>query len=153
MAFEFLSCVTHGQATTAGEVLTTVLLQRESSILSRLASLGELAYLFEILLGAAAVVIGTIGVLRCFGRNALCSGPALIAEKCASLSDERRASAADASGADASGQETEVTIRLDEGHLWLLRRRRCIVTFQSPLGGTPIAGREVWYAKGEKSHS
>lgn len=148
MAFELWSCLTHGEVTAAREVLATVVLQRESGTLLRLASLGELAYLFEILLGAAAAVLGTIGVLRCFGRNALCPGPALIAETCTSLSDEREAPAA-----EASGQDTEVTIRLDERHLWLRRRHRCIVTFQTPLGGAQIAGREVWDAKGEKLHT
>jgi len=50
------------------------------------------------------------------------------------------------------------SVRIEDGdpterHLWLLRRHRCIVTFQSPLGGDQIAEREVWYAKGEKSRT
>jgi hypothetical protein len=109
---------------------------------------GELAYLFEALLGVAMAVFAAVGFVRSFGRNALSSGSALIAETCTSLSDERQAPVE-----GPSGQDAEVTIRLDERHLWLLRRHRCIVTFQTPLGGDQIAGREVWYAKGEKSRT
>jgi len=148
MAFELWSCVTCGEVTAARVDLTMVVLHGGTNILLRLASVGELAYLFEALLGAAMAVIAAVGLLYSFGRNALSSGSALIAEKCTSLSDERQAPVE-----GPSGQDAEVTIRLDERHLWLLRRHRCIVTFQSSLGGDQKAGQEVWYAKGEKSRT
>ena len=145
MAFELWSCVTSGEVTAARDDLAMVVLHGGTNILLRLASVGELAYLFEALLGAAMAVIAAVGLLYSFGRNAISSGSALIAEKCTSLSDERQAPVE-----GPSGQDAEVTIRLDERHFWLLGRHRCIVTFQTPLGGDQIAGREVWYAKGEK---
>jgi len=148
MAFELWRCVTYGEVTAARDGLAMVVLHGGTNILLRLASVGELAYLFEALLGVAMAVIAAVGLLYSVGRNALSSGPALIAEKCTSLSDERQAPVE-----GPSGQDAEVTIRLDERHLWLLRRPRCIVTFQSPFGGDQIAGREVWYAKGGKSRT
>jgi hypothetical protein len=148
MAFELWSCVTYGEVTAARDGLAMIVLHGGTKILLRLASLGELAYLFEALLGLAMAVFAAVGFVRSFGRNALSSGSALIAEKCTSLSDERQAPAE-----GPSRQDAEVTIRLDERHLWLLRRHRCIVTFQTHLGGDQIAGREVWYAKGEKSRT
>jgi len=144
MAFEFLRCITHGETTATRDILAMVVLQGGSS---RLISLGQLVYLFEILLGVAAAVMGAIGILRCFGKNALCPGITHIDEQCNSLSNERQAGPEEPSEPDA-----EVTIRLDEGHLWLLRRHRCIVTVHAPLGGVKNTGREVWYARSEKSH-
>jgi hypothetical protein len=147
MAFELWNCcLTHGETTAAVEVLETVVFQKDSSTFLWAATLGDLAYLFEILLGAAAAMLGAIGVLRSFCRNALRPAPALIAETCTSLSHERGVPAA-----KASGQDTEVTIRLDERHLWLLRRHRCVVTLQTPWRGAQIAEREVWYSKRDKS--
>jgi hypothetical protein len=147
MAFALWSCVTHGGVTAVRDGLAMVMLHGSSSIFVRFAFVWELAYLFEILLGAAAAVLGAIGVLRCFGRNALCPGPALIAEKCTFLSVERQTPRE-----ESSERNAEVPIRLDDRHFWPLRRHRCVVTFQTSLGGAQIAGREVWYAKGEKSH-
>ena len=147
MAFEFWRSVTHGGTIAARDILVIAVLRGGSSILSRLASLGELAYLFEILLGAATAMLGAIGLLRCSRRSALYSGAALIDEKCHSLSNERLARVVEPSEPDA-----EVTIRLEDGHLWLLRRHRCIVTVHTPLGGVKNTGREVWDARSEKSH-
>ncbi len=143
MAFEFLRCVTHGDTTATRNILATVVLQGGSSWL---AYLGQLAYLFEILLGVATAVLGAIGILYCFGRNALCPGTAHIDEQCNSLSNERQARVEEPSEPDA-----EVTIRLEDGHLWL-RRHRCIVTVHTPLGGVKNTGRGVLYARSEKSH-
>jgi len=145
MAFELWSCVTSGEVTAARDDLAMVVLHGGTNILLRLAFVGELAYLFEALLGVAMAVFAALGFVRSFGRNALSSGSKLVAEKCTSLGDEREAPVE-----GPSGQDAEVTIRLDERHFWLLGRHRCIVTFQTPLGGDQIAGREVWYAKGEK---
>ncbi len=144
MAFEFLRCVTHGETTATRDILAMVVLQGGSSWLI---CLGPLVYLFEILLGVGTAVLGSIGVLRCFGKNAVCPGSAHIDEQCNSLSNERQVPVEEPSEPDA-----EVTIRLEDGHLWLLRRHRCIVTVHTPLGGVKNTGREVWYARSEKSH-
>ncbi len=145
MAFGFLGYVTHGGATAATDILALVTLRGSSSIFSRLASLGELVYLFEILLGTATAVLGAIGVFRCFGGNALCPGPALVDEQCTRLNAERQGPVQQPSEWD-----PEVTIRLENGHLWPLRRHRCIVTVRTSVGSAQSAGREVWYATGEK---
>ena len=113
MAFEFLRCVTHGETAATRDILAMVVLQGGSSWLI---SLGQLVYQFEILLGVATAVLGAIGILRCFGKNALCPGTADIDEQCNSLSNERQARVEEPSEPDA-----EVTIRLEDGHLWLLR--------------------------------
>jgi hypothetical protein len=144
MAFEFLRYVTHGDTTATRDILAMVVLQGGSSWLI---SLGQLVYLFEILLGVATAVLGAIGILYCFGKNALCPGTADIDQQRNSLSNERQARVEEPSEPDA-----EVTIRLEDGHLWLLRRHRCIVTVHTPLGGVKNTGREVWDARSEKSH-
>ena len=144
MAFEFLRCVTHGETTATRDILAMVVLQGGSSWLI---SLGRLVYLFEILLGVATAVLGAIGVLRYFGRNALCPGTTHIDEQCNSLSNDRQTRVE-----ESSEQNAEVTIRLEDGHLWQRRRHRCIVTVHTSLGGVQNAGREVWSARDEKSH-
>ena len=144
MAIEFLRCITHSETTVIRDILAMVVLQGGSSWLI---SLGQLVYLFEILLGVATAVLGAIGILYCFGKNALCPGTADIDERRNSLSNERQARVEEPSEPDA-----EVTIRLEDGHLWLLRRHRCIVTVHTPLGGVKNTGREVWDARSEKSH-
>jgi hypothetical protein len=144
MAVEFLRCVTCGETTGTRDILAMVVIQGGSSWLI---SLGRLVYLFEILLGVATAVLGAIGILCCLGKNALCPGTAHIDEQCNLQSNERKARVEEPSGPDA-----EVTIRLEDGLLWLLRRHRCIVTVRTPLGGVKNAGREVWYARSEKSH-
>jgi hypothetical protein len=145
MAFEFWRSVTQGQTAAAREILVLVVSQGPSSILSGLTSLGKLIYLFELLLGAATVVFGIIGVFRCFGRDACNLGAALIDEHCSLLNDERRAR-----GEVPSERDAEVTIRLEDGYLRILYRHRCIVTIDKPLGGAQSKGREVWYARDEK---
>lgn len=148
MAFEFWRYITHGEVTATRDVLALVVLQIGSSSLSELAFLGELAYLLEFLLGLAGALLGLVGVLRCFGRNALCSDNTPIDEKRKLSSDERKAPVE-----EPSERNSEVTVRLDERHLWLLRRRRCIVTFHTSVGDAHNAEQEVWYAKNEKSNS
>ena len=147
MAFALWSCMTHGGVTAARDGLAMVVLHGAANILLHLASVGELAYLFEALLGVAMAVFAAVGFVRSFGQNALSSGSALIAEKCTSLSVERQTPRE-----ESSERNAEVTIRLDDRHFWPLRRHRCVVTFQTSLGGAQIAGREGWYAKGENSH-
>lgn len=145
MAIGLLGYVAHSGATTATDLLALVTLRGSSSIFSRLPSLGEFVYLFEILLGTAMAVLGAIGVFCCFGSNALCPGPALVDERCARWNAERQGSVQ-----QPSEQDPEVTIRLENGHLWPLRRHRCIVTVGTSVGSAQSAGREVWYATGEK---
>jgi hypothetical protein len=58
MAFEFWRYITYDGAKTTTDLLALVALRGSSNILFRLASLGELVYLFEILLGMAMAVLG-----------------------------------------------------------------------------------------------
>jgi hypothetical protein len=145
MALVFLGYVTHGGATAATDILALVALLGSTNILSRLTSLGELVYLFEILLGTAMAVLGAIGVFRCFGRNALCPGPDIIDEQCTRLNAELQGPVQ-----VPMERDSEVTIRLEDRHLWPLRGHRCIVTVRTSVGSIQSAGREVWYATGEK---
>src|SRR5579859_2272518 len=145
MAFEFWRYITYGGAKATTDILALVALRGSSSILFRIASLGELVYLFEILLGMAMAVLGAIGVFRCFGGKALCPGPALANERCTPWNAERQGPLQ-----QPSEQDPEITIRLENGLLWPLRRHRCIVTVHTSMGMAQSAGREVWYATGEK---
>jgi hypothetical protein len=145
MAFVFWGYVTRGGASAATDLLALVPLRGSSSIFSRLAYLGELVYLFEILLATTIAVLGAITVLRCFGSNGLCSGPAVVDEQCTRLNPERQGAVQQPSDWD-----PEVTIRLESGHLWPLRRHRCIVTVRTTVGSAQNGAREVWYATGEK---
>lgn len=144
MAFEFCRYLTHGEAAAAREVLAMVVVQGGSKIFSRLASAGELAYLFEILLAGVGTMLGVVGLVRCFGPNALCPGAAHVDERGDSFSNERQAPVE-----ELSEQDGEVTIRLENRHLWLLGKHQCIVTVHAPLGSTQNSGREAWYARGE----
>jgi hypothetical protein len=146
MAFEIWRSVTQGNAAAARDILTILMLQDGSSILSWLAPLGKLASIFEILLGAAGAVFGVISLLCCFGRNALCPGTASIDEQCNSARSERYARVE-----EPPEQNPEVTIRIEDGRHWLLHRHRCIVTVHAPSGSVQIAGREVWCARNENS--
>lgn len=145
MAFEFWSEVTHGGAKATTDILALVALRVSSSILSRLASVGDLSYMFETLVGAAMGVLGALGVIRCFGRNALCPSPALVDEQNNPTKSERQRPVQ-----EPSEQDPEVTIRLEDGHLWLLRSHRCIVTVRTSIATAQNAGQESWYAQDEK---
>jgi hypothetical protein len=142
MAFEFWRCATHGDLTAAREILSMIV--GGSSISAQFAFLGQLAYMVEILLGAAMAVLGAIGLLCCFRGNTLCAGDAHIDEHCDSLNNERQAPVGGPSKEDGG-----VTIRLENGHLWLLRRHRCIVTVHAAVGSAQHGGREIWYARDE----
>lgn len=143
MALAFLGYVPHCGATAPTDVLALVIFRGSSGIVSRLASVGELVYLFEILLGTAMAILGTIGVTLCFRRNALCPSSSMIDEKYAGTNAERQRQVP-----RSSERDPEVTIRL--GHLWLPRRHRCIVTVHASPGSTQNTGREVWYATVDK---
>lgn len=147
MAFEFWRSLISGAVTAKGEILSIVWLQTGSSFFSRLGCLGEFACFFQFLLGAATAVLGAMGVLFCCGRNALCPDTATIDERSRLLGDER-----DAGVEEFPERNAEVTIRLEDRHLWPLRRHRCIVTVRSAFGGAQKSGQEVWLAKGAKSH-
>ena len=146
MVFEIWRCVTHAVVTPASELLSMVVLQGGSNFLSRIGSLGGLVCLFEILLGLATAVLGAIGVLICFGRNALCPGTAPIREKCRLVGDERQAQAE-----ELPERNADITIRLERRYFWPLRRHRCIVTIRAAFGDAQNTGQEVWLAKGAKS--
>jgi hypothetical protein len=143
MAFEFWRCATHGDLTAARDILSMVI--GGSSITNQFAFLGQLAYVVEILLAVAMAVMGAVGLLCCFRRNALCAGHAQIDEHCDSLNNERQAQVG-----EPSKENGEVTIRLDNGHLWLLRGHRCIVTVHAHVKSTQNGGREIWYARGKR---
>lgn len=145
MAIEIWRNVTLSEITSAREILATAVLQGVSGISSRLAFLGDLGYLFELLLGAATAVFGAIGILRCFGWNPGNLGAGPIDERSNLSLDERRARDGDSWERDA-----EVTIRLEDKYLRRLHRHRCVVTIHSPLGTAESTGREAWYAKDEK---
>lgn len=139
MAFDFLRSVTQTNGTATRDILATVVLQAGFNIQFPLAQLGRLACIFEILLGAAVAVLGAIGFLCCFGKDTLCLGTASIDEQCNSLSSERYPRVE-----ELPEQYSDVTIRLEDGHLWLLGRHRCIVTVHTPSEGVQDAAREVW---------
>lgn len=141
MAFEFWRCATH-DLTAARDILSMVV--GGSSIPNQFAFLGQLAYVVEILLAVAMAVMGAVGLLCCFRRNALCAGDAQIDEHRDSLNNERQAPVG-----EPSKENGEVTIRLDNGHLWLLRRHRCIVTVHAHVESAQNGGREIWYARGK----
>ena len=139
MAFEFWRCATHGDLTAAREILSMVV--GGSSITDQFAFLGQLAYVVEILLAVVMAVMGAVGFLCCIRRNALCAGHAHIDEQRDLLDDERQAPVE-----EPSKEDSEVTIRLENWHLWLLRRHRCIVTVHAHAGSAQHGGREIWDA-------
>ena len=141
MAFEFWRCATHGDLTAAREILAMV--AGGSSFSAQFAFLGQLAYMVEILLAAAMAVLGAVGLLCCFRGNALRPGNAHIDEHCDSVNIERQTLVGEPS------EDGEVTVRIDDGHLWLPRRHRCIVTVHAYVGSAQHVAREIWYARGE----
>ena len=145
MALEILRCVGHGEIRAAVDSLAAVASQSASLDLSRLALLGQIAYLFELLLGSAIVAIGIVGVFRCSRLTPSDFDALPIHAQCNSSGNEPQSRDQDSSRRDA-----DVTIRLDEGFLRALHRRRCIVTIREPLSSVHSAGREVWYAREEK---
>lgn len=142
MAFEFWRCAAHGDLPATREILSLVV--DGSSITNQFAFLGQLAYVVEILLAVAMAVMGAVGLLCCFRRNALCAGRAQIDEHCDSLNNERQAPVR-----EPSKEHGEVTIRLENRHLWLPHRHRCIVTVHAHVGSAQSSGRETWYARGK----
>jgi len=142
MAFEFLRSVGQGEIAAAKDVLTIVVSQGAFPLLSRLAFLGQIGYLSELLLGTATLVMGVLGVFRCLGRSTHDFGAGRIDEQCNPSNGEQQ-------GRDecASKRDVEVTIRLENGFLRTLHRQRCIVTIRRPSGGVQDTGREVWYAR------
>lgn len=145
MAFEFLRSVGHGEITAVIGVLATVVPQSASLILRGLVLLGQIGYLFELLLGAATVAIGVVGVLRCSRWSTRDSCTARIDEQCNPPDDERQAR-----GNGASVRDVEVAIRLEDGFLRIFHRHRCIVTIHGPAGSIQDAEREIWHARDGK---
>jgi hypothetical protein len=142
MAFELLRSIGHIDITAAKDVLVIAVSQSASAFLSRVAVLGQIGYLFELLFATAAVVLATIGVFRSFGLMARECCAAHIDEQHQLSKDER-----EVQNEGASERNVEVTVRLEDGFLHALRRHRCIVTVRRLSGGAQDAGREVWYAR------
>lgn len=144
MAFEILRGIGHCEITAATDVVALALSYDASPFLSLLAVLAQIGYLFELLLATAAVALGAIGVLRCFGLSDRDFGAARINEKYNPANDQRRVQE------DTSERNVEVTVRLENGFFRTLRKHRCIVTIQRSSDGSNDIGREVWYARGGK---
>ena len=141
MAIELLMSVGHGDIAAVTGIVTHAASQSVfNAILSRVAVLGQIGYLFELLFGTATVVMGTVGLLRCRGPNVV------PIHEHSNLSNGLRPARDEGS----SDREPEVTIRLEHGFLGILDRHRCIVTIHPPSGGDQDRRREVWYARGEK---
>ena len=81
MALEFLRSVGHGEITAASDVLAAIVPPSASIIFTGLALLGQIGYLFELLLGIATAAIGIVGVFRCSRRITSDSGTARIDEQ------------------------------------------------------------------------
>lgn len=146
MAFELLMSVGHCDIAAATGIVTHAASQSVfNAILSRVAVLGQIGYLFELLFGTATIVMGTIGLLRCLRPSAHDPGSAPIDEHSDPSNDLR-----ESRDEVPSDRQPEVTIRLERGFLRILDRHRCIVTIHRPSGGAEDRGREVWYARGEK---
>ena len=81
MAFELLMSVGHADIAAATGIVTHAASQSVfNAILPRLAVLGQIGYLFELLFGTATVVMGTVGLLRCLRPSAHDPGSAPIDE-------------------------------------------------------------------------
>jgi len=146
MAFELLMSVGHGGITAATGIVTHAASQNTfNAILSRVVMFGQTGDLLELLFGAATVVMGTIGLLRCLRPSACDPGGAPIDEH----SDPSN-NLGHARHEGSSDRQPEVTIRLERGFLRILDRHRCVVTIHRLPGCARDSGREVWYARGEK---
>ncbi len=103
--------------------------------------LGELGYAFELLLGAATVVMGCIGVLRCLvGANGSVETAFIEREHGALREDHPISKTAP------SCNGGQVTIRLEPGHSRSFRRHRFVVTIREALEDVGEKDREIWYA-------
>ena len=93
-------------------------------------------------MGTTAAVLIASGILACCGAST--------ARVWAALIDENSNSASGHPHALARGpreEDLEVTMRLEDGRLRSLWRRRCIVTIYERAAGVRNTGREAWYAK------
>jgi hypothetical protein len=107
-------------------------------------ALGELGYALELLLGAATVVMGCIGVLWCLTGAKGSFETAFNEQEYSRASEDRHLSET-----GRSGKGGQVTIRLESGYLRLFRRHRCVVTVRGAVEDACDKDREVWYAKGD----
>ncbi|MGD0466894.1 MAG: hypothetical protein ABSA54_00825 [Terriglobales bacterium] len=85
------------------------------------------------------------GILVCFGRNTdnVDASP---------INEDNKLSNADSRSfaREPWDEDVEVTIRLEDGYVRSLRRRRCIVTIHDRGDGVRKAGQEAWYARDDR---
>lgn len=92
--------------------------------------------------GTTAALLVASGILVCFGQNSDKVDATLIDENDRSTSEYSYATAPELWDGD-----VDVAIRLEDGHLRSLWRRRCIATIRHRTGGVQNTGHEVWYAR------
>jgi hypothetical protein len=130
--------------TTASAYLAVSLFRGVSVILSRFASLGELANVMEILLAAATAVMGACGVLVCLGRD-VCNIDASPTGEEYRLPDDDRC----ARPIFSWEEHAEVNVRLEERYPRPLHRYRCIVMIQGSEKDALEKGQEAWHVGGD----
>lgn len=141
MAFVCLINVGHAELSFTANALAICVSQSAALLLTGIASLGQIGYLLEILLGITIIGTGVAGTVRCFwcGRDL---GICWIDKTCDSsiegqpMRDE-----------NSLEREVEITIRLEAAFSRVLHRQRCIVTIRGKSGSAKKAGREIWYAR------
>ena len=140
MVTELWRIWTPGDETTASAYLAVSLFRGVSIVFSRFAPLGELAYLLEILLGAATAVMGAGGVLVCLGRDVYKVDASPIGEECRLPDGDLCARTI-----NSWEEHAEVTVRLEERYPRLLHRYRCIVIIHDSRKGALEKGQEAWH--------
>ena len=94
--------------------------------------------------GTVGAVLIASGILLCFGDSITQVSGALISENNNSACKHSYALL------DGAWKEyLEVTIRLEDGHLPIRRKPRCIVTINDRAGGVLNTDQECWYARDE----
>ena len=94
--------------------------------------------------GTTAAVLIASGILTCFGRSTDKANATPIDENNKSFTEHSRGTSY---GPWHEG--VEVAIRLEDGRLRSLWKRRCIVTIHDLAGGVLNTDQECWYARDE----
>jgi len=91
--------------------------------------------------GTAAAALIASGILICFGQST--------GKDAASIADNNKSFSEHSCGAphEPWDEDIEVAIRLEDGHLGSLWKRRCIVTIHDRAGGVLNTGHEFWYSR------
>ena len=92
--------------------------------------------------GTTVALLLASSILVCFGQNTDKVDSAFIDENNEPSSEHSRALPGGLKDVD-----VEVTIRLEDGHLRGLWKRRCVVTIHDRAGGVQNTGQEAWYAR------